>query len=457
MKRKLDSRTVAFRSIALLATGVFLSAARYNPWVDHMLKGAEAIDRADVVGQYAVIATAIGAAWLLLGLRVARGPSRADGLVMAMIILTAPVLLDRLLLARNGLPLWKYDPELRYAHRPGAVRLVRRGGGAPPDEKDLVVIDRFGFHDRGVTLEKPPGQLRILLLGDSVTMGYGVTYDETFAKHLEDLLERTDSKHASHEAIDAGVHGYSTFQERIVLERTLRFRPDLVVVGFCLNDVTEPFVVDTAYGGTGLDYHEVSQVPNPIAGWIANETGFGRWVQRRAQAGKTLAAEKRLEVYNVRSMAERSRTAPEFIEAWKITLAEMDRLFATARKAGVPAVIAVFPFLFQLGHPELLEPQRIIGEYAAKEGIDLIDLTPVLERAVLGDPAEVAGSAAKGLSREEIERRVAERSKRYFFDEDHLTGAGHLLVAERLLEYLVAKGFASGAKAGGAGSADPMK
>jgi lysophospholipase L1-like esterase len=239
--------------------------------------------------------------------------------------------------------------------------------------------------------------------------------------------------------INTGVHGYSTFQEKRVLERTLVFAPDIVFVGFCMNDVTEPFVIDKQFGGTGLDYHGVTQTLNPMAGWLANETGLGRLVQALAWRNKTLQAEKRLEVYNVRSMATESRTSPKMQEAWRILLDEMGELYNIAAKHGVPVVLVIFPYTFQLADEGLRAPQEILAQHAAKHGVGVIDTTDDFTRVVFEDPELVKYLRRNGKTPDEIlayHRHIADR---YFFDEDHFTDAGHRIIARRLFEYLARK------------------
>jgi hypothetical protein len=53
--------------------------------------------------------------------------------------------------------------------------------------------------------------------------------------------------------------GYSSFQEYHLFLRSLIFDPDFLAVGFCMNDVTEPFVVNKTFGGTGIDYSSLTR------------------------------------------------------------------------------------------------------------------------------------------------------------------------------------------------------
>ncbi|HWB82443.1 MAG TPA: SGNH/GDSL hydrolase family protein [Nannocystaceae bacterium] len=425
---------ITFGVIAILS-GLWL-----NPVIGRVLKGPLVVDFADVLKGYFWWSMIVGIALIVLGRRVARGKSRADGLAMLAIMVGGLILFDRFLLTRFGLPLWKYDAEIRYHHRPGVTRTLV-GAGRPEDH---VVIDRWGFHDTEFPLEKPSGEFRALMLGDSVTMGFGVTYKETFSAHLEELLDASDAKFSSHQVINTGVHGYSTFQEKRVLERTLVFEPDVVFVGFCLNDVTEPFVVDEEYGGTGLDYHGVSQTPNPIVGWLMNETGLGRLLQTLAARGKTLQAEKRLEVYNARAMAATSKTDPKMQEAWRIVLKQMGELYDVAKKNDVPVVLVIFPYTFQLADESLRAPQEILTAHAAEHGVPVIDTTNDFVGAVFDDPELVAYLKQKGKTGDEVLAYHRHLADKVFFDEDHFTDTGHRIVAQKLYDWLAREGYVGG-------------
>jgi len=429
----LDSRRIGGGIVVAFGVLALLSGLWLNPVVGGVIKGPLVVDYADVLLGYFWWSFAVGVVLVALGLRVIRGKSRADDIVLLAIMLGGAILFDRFLLTRFGLTLWAYDAEIRYQHRPNVVRTLA-GVGRP---KDHVVINRWGFHDTDFPLEKPAREFRALMLGDSVTMGFGVTYAETFSAHLEELLDARDRKFVSHQVINTGVHGYSTFQEKRVLERTLVFAPDIVFVSFCMNDVTEPFVIDKKFGGTGLDYHGVTQTLNPMAGWLANETGLGRLAQALAWRSKTLQAEKRLEVYNVRSMAAESRTSPKMQEAWRILLKEMGDLYDIAAKHSVPVVLVIFPYTFQLADEGLRAPQSILAQHAAEHGVDVIDTTGDFAQAVFDDPELVRYLRHKGKTPDEILAYHRHTADRYFYDEDHLTDAGHRIVAKRLFEYLV--------------------
>ncbi len=93
----------------------------------------------------------------------------------------------------------------------------------------------LGFRDREHSIEKPPGTYRILVLGDSITQGFGIEANEdVFTSVLETKLR---TKGVNAEVLNFGVSGYNTEQEVETLrEKGVPFDPDLVVLAFCAND-----------------------------------------------------------------------------------------------------------------------------------------------------------------------------------------------------------------------------
>ncbi len=98
-----------------------------------------------------------------------------------------------------------------------------------------VSINSKGLRDREYSYEKSEGTFRILVLGDSVTFGFGVEMERTYPKLLEKWLNESGKR--NYEVINAGVGNYNTLQELSAYELDLfRYRPDMIVLGFYLND-----------------------------------------------------------------------------------------------------------------------------------------------------------------------------------------------------------------------------
>ena len=99
-----------------------------------------------------------------------------------------------------------------------------------------VKNNRFGFRERDFVTPKPPGVFRVLVLGDSLTWGAGLADDERYSNLLEQKL-RAAYPRRNFEVLNFGVSGGPTIGERDLLNRIKdEVQPDLIVVGFCVND-----------------------------------------------------------------------------------------------------------------------------------------------------------------------------------------------------------------------------
>jgi hypothetical protein len=145
-----------------------------------------------------------------------------------------------------SMEMWKYavalkrpvpDPDLGFVHAPNTSAFLM---GVD------VRINSQGLRDREYSLAKPPGVYRVLMLGDSTTLGWGVKVEDTAAKVLERNLG------PPFEVINAGVGNYGTVQEFTYYKTRGRlFHPDLVILQYFIND---PEPVPRLKGGFLLDH-----------------------------------------------------------------------------------------------------------------------------------------------------------------------------------------------------------
>jgi len=102
-----------------------------------------------------------------------------------------------------------------------------------------VINNSFGFREREFAIPKPDNVFRIMVLGDSLTWGAGLAVEERYTNRLEKYLnERLRGKFPKRiEVLNFGIPGGPTIAERDILRTFIDLvNPDLVIVGFCLND-----------------------------------------------------------------------------------------------------------------------------------------------------------------------------------------------------------------------------
>jgi len=419
-----------FGGLLITAIGAMVigSGLLINPWGGRLWLGPRVIDYAAVLQGYAISSLVIGLAIVILGVAFGKAKRRwLDRVTIVVLVLGGAWLGDRFLLTRLNLTIWRFDPELHYVHREGAVRYLRPGA--------QIRINSLGFHDDEFPRAKPAGEYRGLMLGDSVTMGLDQPYEETSSQRLEQLLIAGGGPFQSVQVINAGVHGYSTRQELVLLRRSLDLEPDFVTIGFCLNDVSEPFLVDEDFGGFGLDYHGVNPSANPLIGYFSNETGVGRWLQMRAYRHKRYDLEKRAELFSVREMAGKPADDPKFKAGWELALASLEQIYAVAGEHDIPVLLLIFPFRFQLLQRDLRRPQQILSSHARQHDVPYIDFADVF-RDLIFDDDELLALMRKHYSDGEVEAFYGWKFDQYFLDHDHFTPAGNDVVAQELYDRL---------------------
>lgn len=129
---------------------------------------------------------------------------------------------------------------------------------------------------------KPAGEFRVVVLGDSYTVGGQVPYEQTFPAVLEKQLH--DAGYTNVRVINAGVGGYTEFNEAGLLKEDLaRFQPDLVVLAaFLGNDVAENVLA------TEAGYRDAPEHPDGMT-WGLDAANLvddsGHWFPRNNLSG----------------------------------------------------------------------------------------------------------------------------------------------------------------------------
>ena len=278
-----------------------------------------------------------------------------------------------------------------------------------------VTINEQGMRGPLRKIPKPTGVQRVLFLGDSVTFGFQLEDDDDTIpaqaeQRLNQLVEPTI------EVLNGGVGGYSPWQEvRWLADEGLRFEPDVVVVNFVLNDVSEKLGLER-FGGSGAGFQlEHSRAARGLA-WRSSTLRY-MLRERAAARGADDAFERGSgsAELSVGDLLTRPN-ASEVRDAWNRTLPELARLVALCRGRKIPVLLVAYPYTIQLERAGLDAPQRRLEAFAAEQGIEFLDLTPYFRAGL-----DVAGGDLDRL----------------FLDALHLTPEGCTLAGGVIAQVLV--------------------
>jgi hypothetical protein len=187
--------------------------------------------------------------------------SRYRTVTKKLLLLSAGLLVG-LVVAELGLRVLRISYPLPYAPDPVCGTRLQPGfrGWWMKEGKAFIQINQYGFRHGQRGPDKPPGTLRLAVLGDSFIEAFQVPDEQTFCAVLERELAGCDAfRGRSIEVLNFGVSGYGTTQELLMLrEYVWQYDPDLVVLAFFAgNDVRnnsrqlEPYRVRPFYHTQG--------------------------------------------------------------------------------------------------------------------------------------------------------------------------------------------------------------
>jgi lysophospholipase L1-like esterase len=279
-----------------------------------------------------------------------------------------------------------------------------------------TTINSAGYRGREVGAARTPGRTRVVMLGDSITFGYGVRDGETFSAVLETIDPRL-------EVVNLGVQGYGTDQELLKLEREgLAFAPDVVVLNVCLaNDLLDNAAAKSIYDGVypkpyfRLEDGRLVLVAGHVALSPARRLAL-LLSQRSALFNAALDLTRVDRARYQRQLAGLAETEPPE-PAFAVTFALVRRMDEEARARGARFVALLYPSLRDFIRPSR-RAQRFL-EAPELRGVRVVDLRPRFE--------------ARGFT--------SDTFPRYSLDGNlHLTAEGHRLAAGVILDVLAEAG-----------------
>jgi lysophospholipase L1-like esterase len=197
-----------------------------------------------------------------------------------------------------------------------------------------VRINSLGLRGRDIERKPPPGRTRVLALGDSMTFGFYLEEEHTWPVRLEARLRELG---ADVEVVNAGVGGWSIdSQTQFALERGLELEPDLVLVGFCVNDPTDLVrhagLYESVKRSLGSPRGRLSALVYATAAYELYLTFQVRWKAFRESRGPR------------ETPGTGHDLPPEQLEqAWRTYAEWVDRLHAALEQRGIPLTLVYLP------------------------------------------------------------------------------------------------------------------
>ena len=244
-------------------------------------------------------------------------------------------------------------------------RVTRQSGTA---FEHNVTVDSLGFRGRDFPRAKPPGELRVLHVGDSFTFGHNVEDRETLPARLQQLLEERCGEAT---VINAGLSGSTILGQAAMIERGLSLEPDLVVLMYHENDLDELAFV-RIWDQLAVNRRTKSTFPVSIGYHLARNTALGRVALQARASIQVAEANTRAEHPMDVILLDSTRVE------YERRLAQVDRRL---QAVGIPLLFVAFP------HPSSVRRGRGGRDYdwvvttAERLGIHTVDLLPGLSAA----------------------------------------------------------------------------
>jgi lysophospholipase L1-like esterase len=136
-------------------------------------------------------------------------------------------------------------------------------------------INSLGFRDKEMSEQKIENEVRILILGDSITWGDYLPAEKVYVEQIEKRLSNSFPQKKV-EVINAGI-GDAGLKEEIdlLIEQGLKTKPDLVLIAFYLNDSRPP------WGFTGeLNHRGIIRRTSLLAETAYKKIKLMNWIKK---------------------------------------------------------------------------------------------------------------------------------------------------------------------------------
>ncbi|MGL4295539.1 MAG: SGNH/GDSL hydrolase family protein [Aestuariivirga sp.] len=289
------------------------------------------------------------------------------------------------------LEMWKYARDLKQESQfenMGHEHVPNRSGvymGVP------VSINSAGMRDREFEVQKPDGTTRILMLGDSLTFGWGVEDQDTPSKMLEKRLNDNPAGRR-YEVINTGVGNTNTSMQVIAfMKKWSVYKPDVIVLNFFINDAE----------------------PTP-------QRRDSTLLERSAAAVYIFAAVDKLKRQYLGKSDWKEYYAnlyDETASGWTLNKSALEELISYSKQNNIRLLIASYPELHELDPYPFEKVTSALRSIAAAGGVPFVDLLPGVAQLV-PDSLWVSPTDAhpNRIANEVFSREIADALKSNFPD-----------------------------------------
>ncbi len=271
---------------------------------------------------------------------------------------------------------WPFEQEWTLAPHLTAKDATLRWRYSQGDSRNSL-----GLNNREI--EEKNGQFRILFLGDSLIFNARTTSDMLVTETIEQNLNQAGVKSTQDiEVVNAGVPGYTTYQEYEFLKLYgLDMTPDMVILGFVFNDTFYKYLHIPLKGGAlgadpevALNYFDKSSFPGFLfpKSYLAHQVSY--------------LSQRAIEQFDGRQNFRFARRK-DFFLSWKdYGWGPVDRLLTSMRdqldSLDIMFLVVIFPMSAQVDSRNLatdeafvLYRQSRIREICDRLGVPCLDLT----------------------------------------------------------------------------------
>lgn len=324
-----------------------------------------------------------------------RRPSTGDRkqLKLKLIVLFVSIVVSCVFLEAALRLIYEMPPEWR---EPQTVHLLdpKLGWILPANDRSftidaLVETNSHGLRDDEMPMTKPPGETRILALGDSFTFALGVQFDDLYVQQLERKLQ-TLHPDRTFQVINAGVAGYNTTQELVfLLTDGIQYQPDVITVGFYWNDLLgNEKPLPTIDGPIRRDISRPAESNDPghlLPAWIRNRLRQSLVLYLGITRAKNLVAALGSPDSEIVAIQRAILTgdAGALAPYWRATGERLREIARVARERDIPVLLVSFPMENTVRQPK---PPSVYDEALQAEwagaGFPMIDLDGSYREAI---------------------------------------------------------------------------